>query len=251
MQRYLLSPEQIKEGKVTFWEEEVHHLLHVMRYREGDRVIVGDGERMAYLVEIGLLTPKTGEGKVLYPIIEERELPVQVTLAQGIAKGEKMDLIIQKATELGVYAVLPFFSERTIVKLEGKKEADRRRRWQKIAKEAAEQSHRITIPAIFPSLSFAQLLASVHRFEYAFIPYEKELERSFFSHVETIPSGKSVLIIIGPEGGFTEGEIAAAEREGVIPVSLGRRILRTETAGLVALSAFVHHHEGRGGGSSR
>lgn len=244
MQRYLLPPERIQGNKVSFTAEELHHLLHVMRYREGERVIVGDGIERSFLVEITQLTPKRGEGIILEILQEDRELPVRITLAQALTKGDKMDWIVQKATELGVSSLLPFTSSRTIVKLDRKKEEERLLRWKRIAKEAAEQCHRVKIPDLHPILSYQQLLLQASIFDAAFIPYEQERNRSLFSYVRQIPAGKKVLILIGPEGGFSEDEVEDAMKAGMIPVSLGKRILRTETAGIVALSAFLHHYEG-------
>ncbi|MBE3553518.1 MAG: 16S rRNA (uracil(1498)-N(3))-methyltransferase [Thermicanus sp.] len=243
MQRYLLSKEKIIGEKIFFTEEDLHHILHVMRFQVGDKVIVGDGKERAYLVELTSLSPKKGEGIILEPLYEERELPVKVTLAQGLSKGEKMDWIIQKATELGVFAILPFTSSRTIVKLDKTKEQDRILRWQRIAKEAAEQCHRTYLPQILPPVPYEKLLQMAQGYDFSFIPYEKEGSRSLLPFVEKIPVNRRILVVIGPEGGFSEEEVQRAEKEGIYPVSLGKRILRTETAAIAALSVFVHHYE--------
>ncbi|CCQ94323.1 Ribosomal RNA small subunit methyltransferase E [[Clostridium] ultunense Esp] len=243
MQRYLLSKEKIIEEKIIFTEEDLHHILHVMRFQVGDKVIVGDGQERAYLVELTSLSQKKGEGIILEPLYEERELPVKVTLAQGLAKGEKMDWIIQKATELGVFAILPFTSSRTIVKLDKTKAQERILRWQRIAKEAAEQCHRTHLPQILPPVPYEKLLQMAQGYDFSFIPYEKEGSRSLFPFVERIPVNRRILVVIGPEGGFSEEEVQRAEKAGIYPVSLGKRILRTETAAIVALSVFVHHYE--------
>jgi 16S rRNA (uracil1498-N3)-methyltransferase len=243
VQRYFLPPSQIHEEEVIFTGDELHHITKVMRFSAGDQVIACDGLGKDVIVEFSSLSGKEARGKIIKVLEENRELPVEITLAQGLPKGDKMDLIVQKATEMGVVRIIPFISSRTIVKLDDKKEAIRLARWQKIAKEAAEQSHRSRIPEISEVIHFNDLVTRFGEFDQSLLAYELSHENNFKDLIAGLGKGAKVLIIIGPEGGFAESEAELAGRHGIHSLSLGRRILRTETAGIVALSFFVYHFE--------
>lgn len=229
--------------QVTFTGDEHHHITRVMRYEEGDQVIACDGQGRVVLVELFSFSKDEVVGTIIEELQEVRELPVKITLAQGLAKGEKMDLIVQKATELGVSKIIPFTSSRTIVKLNDKKESNRLSRWYKIAKEAAEQSHRSFIPQIADVHSYAQLLNIGQEYDFAFIAYEQEGDQTLHHYLQSVQVGSNILVVIGPEGGFAKEEVASAVQKGFHSISLGRRILRTETAGIVALANIGYHFE--------
>ncbi len=243
MQRYFVPSDQMNETAIFVTGEDVNHMVKVMRFRAGEQVICCNGEGRDVLAEIAEITSNHVELKVIQELADSRELPLQVTIAQGLPKGDKMDWIIQKGTELGAFSFWPFTSRYTVVKLDEKKEKKRVERWGKIAKEAAEQSHRSKIPAISSPLGWRELLAKSGSFDYALFAYEKEVETPFSQALQGIPKGASLLLVIGPEGGFAEEEAREAEEAGMKRVSLGRRILRTETASLYGLSCISYEFE--------
>ena len=247
MQRYFVPGEQFTDTNVTIAGDDAHHLLKVMRVKTGDRFICCDGAGRDVLAE----AIELGKDAVVASIVErlngDNEPPVQVWIAQGLPKGDKMETVIQKNTEIGAARFVPFVSERTIVQYDGKKEAKRLERWRKIAKEAAEQSHRSRIPAIDEASGWKRLLQLIPQADAAFIAYERE--RGFTlkqalkrmrDRTGTERAPGSVLLVIGPEGGFTEREVAEAEAAGCVPVSLGKTILRTETAAMVGLTCILY-----------
>jgi 16S rRNA (uracil1498-N3)-methyltransferase len=174
----------------------------------------------------------------------DRELPIHVSLAQGIPKGDKMDWVIQKGTELGANEFVPFTSSRTIVQLDAKKETKRLERWGKIAKESAEQAHRSIVPQFTSVKSWKQLMAYNNQFDLVLLGYENESSRTIHQALEDLPEdAKRILLIIGPEGGFSSSEVDDAMEAGIQVVMLGKRILRTETAGLYGLSSISYYFE--------
>ncbi|MGB8953908.1 MAG: 16S rRNA (uracil(1498)-N(3))-methyltransferase [Tumebacillaceae bacterium] len=247
MQRYFVTPEAIQGDRVTITGDDVKHIVRVLRMEAGDEVIVCDGTGRAFHTELTEL----GDGAVTARIVEELsaqpESPVKITLAQGLPKGDKMDLIIQKGTETGITRFLPLSMSRCIVQYDDKKEQKRRERWQKIAKEAAEQSHRNIVPDVASGMTFKQLMNGLERFDLVLVPYEMEKARGLRDVLEEHPEARQVCVVIGPEGGIAEEEIEMALRAGAVPVTLGPRILRTETAGLF-VAACVAYHTGEMGG---
>jgi 16S rRNA (uracil1498-N3)-methyltransferase len=243
MQRYFVDPSQMDEQYVVITGDDVNHIVKVMRSRIGDEVICCNGEGRDVRGAIESFEGDAVRVRILEEGLPNRELPVQVTIAQGLPKGDKMELVIQKGTELGAFSFCAFTSSRTVVKLDDKKEKKRIERWQKIAKEAAEQSHRSHVPTIENVLSWRELLASASRFHYALFAYEKEETVTLRQALTEVQPGASILLVIGPEGGFDEKEVAEAEAAGFVSVSLGRRILRAETAPLYALSCVSYQFE--------
>ena len=246
MQQFFVEPFQIREGTVYLEGADVNHMKNVLRMRPGEKVRVSDGQGKSYLCCV------TGyeEGKAVLELLnkfeENTELPSRVCLFQGLPKGDKMDWIVQKAVELGAYSVIPFPARRSVVKLDEKKAKKRQERWQAVAKGAAEQSGRGMIPAVHMAPGFREALQIADTLDIVLIPYE--LEKGMAGTVRTIENispGQSVGIFIGPEGGFEEEEVRLAIEHGAVPVSLGKRILRTETAGLTALSILMYHLESK------
>lgn len=221
--------------------EDEKHIKTVLRAREGEEITLCDGMGMDYQCRILSL-----ERGVLAEIISkmpcETEPKTKITLYQGLPKADKMEWIIQKCVELGVDRIVAVSTERAIVKLD-KKEGKKLERWQKIAEAAAKQSGRGKIPEICQRvLKFSEAVTEAAELDGALIPYEKEQERGLRQFVRGF-SGESVGIFIGPEGGFSEEEIALAEESGVLPVTLGKRILRTETAGMVTTALLLYELE--------
>ncbi|AMA72332.1 MULTISPECIES: 16S rRNA (uracil(1498)-N(3))-methyltransferase [Aneurinibacillus] len=243
MQRYFVNPSQMNEQYVTIVGDDVNHIAKVMRFRSGDEIICCNGQGRDVRGVIEEIQPNAVRVRILREEGPNRELPVQVTIAQGLVKGDKMEVVIQKGTELGAFSFCAFTSMRTVVKLDEKKERRRLERWQKIAKEAAEQSHRSHVPIIENVLTWRELLASASRFHYALFAYEKEETVTLHRVLAEAAPGSKILIVIGPEGGFDEKEVAEAEAAGFLCVSLGRRILRAETAPLYALSCVSYQFE--------
>lgn len=175
-----------------------------------------------------------------------RELPSKIYLFQGLPKGDKMELIIQKAVELGVYEIIPVATKRAVVKLDAKKAEAKQKRWQSIAESAAKQSRRNIIPHIHEVVKFGQAVDYAKNLDITLIPYELAEDMEKTKQIfETIQPGQSIGIFIGPEGGFDESEIVLAQENGISPITLGKRILRTETAGMAVLSVLMFQLEGR------
>lgn len=253
MQRYFVSVEQFKENTVEINGEDARHISKVMRGKVGDKIIVSDGLSREALVELDSLE----QGLVTATIVEQldmlQEAQVKVTVAQSLPKGDKMETVIQKCTEIGAVSFVPFLSERTIVQYDSKKEEKRLDRWRKICKEAAEQSHRNIVPTVESSLTWSQLMKSFAQYDAVFFCYEKEhglqlrdAVTPLIQHV-AVGSTPTILLVVGPEGGFSEEECRKAEEAGATSVGLGRRILRCETAGMVALSCILYDFGEMGG----
>jgi 16S rRNA (uracil1498-N3)-methyltransferase len=247
MQRYFVEPDLFTDDEITITGDDVHHIVNVMRAKEGEQILVSDGAGRTSRVRLTALTPKEVKGQVVEMLTEQTEMPVRITIGQGLPKGEKMEWILQKGTELGAYSFFPFTSERTIVKLDAKKEAKKLERWRKIIKEAAEQSHRAVLPQLLPPASFRELLKQTQPYTHCAIAYEKEDGASLHQLLEMMKPEDSLLILVGPEGGFSVEEVALAQAEGFFPVSLGPRILRTETASQYILSAASYQFEQKRG----
>ena len=231
MQRYFAS--LIDKEHVKLEPEDEHHLLHVMRMRQGDEIeVVADG--VLYLCNIGSTNPLT-----IYAVHEieaDVELNVDVTLLFALTKGDRTDLVVQKATELGVKRIALIQSERTVVRYEEKDIAKKCARYQKIMKEASEQSHRLIVPEMMGIFNLKKLPKEVFS-DLNYVGYEKDASdvNGMFANFD---KKKSITILIGPEGGFSEEEINNLVKQGFIRTSLGKRILRAETAAMYALSVI-------------
>jgi 16S rRNA (uracil1498-N3)-methyltransferase len=250
MQRYFLRPDQFQGQIVTIEGDDAHHLQRVMRAELGDEVICSNGADREALVRLTSLDKGTVTGQAVQELMMAAEPAAQVWIAQSLPKGDKMEIVIQKGTEIGAARFLPFLSERTVVQYDAKKEAKRTERWQKIAKEAAEQAHRNRVPDIDAVLTWKQLLKQAEQVDAAWICYEKEDGKQLRTAIQDALADEkktTFLFAVGPEGGFTEQEIQQAEAAGFISVSLGKRILRTETAGMVGLTCLLYELGEMGG----
>ncbi|REE93069.1 16S rRNA (uracil1498-N3)-methyltransferase [Paenibacillus taihuensis] len=255
MQRYFVTPEQLKDDRVVLTGDDAHHVIRVMRMEAGDSIIVSDGKSRVAEAVIRTLSPGNVEADISEWLPVTSEPLWSVTVAQSLPKGDKMEIVIQKGTEIGAVSFVPFQSQRMIVQYDAKKEAKRLERWGKIAKEAAEQAHRSRIPAIEEVATWKELLALVPTFDLALFCYEKEggglgLRDALSSQRARHNWGseeRNILLIVGPEGGFTEREAEEVEEAGAVIVGLGKRILRTETAAMVGLACLMYESGEMGG----
>ena len=249
MHRFFVQPEDISDGMVRIGGSDFNHINRALRLETGEGIIVSSGDGLDHLAEIR----EFRDNEVIVVIKEsyrnKNEPELQVTLAQAIPKKGNMELIIQKCTELGIRRIIPLFTERTIVKLDEKKQEKRRERWQKIAEEAAKQSRRGIIPYIDNFYRLQELVDIFAEFDIVLIPWEEEEENGLRGALEKVDLKEKsrILIIIGPEGGFSAGEVEDVRKTGGISVSLGPRILRTETAGFVTLTALLYQAGELGG----
>ncbi|WP_088102525.1 16S rRNA (uracil(1498)-N(3))-methyltransferase [Halalkalibacter urbisdiaboli] len=247
MQRYFVEPEAMTEDTVTITGDDVKHIVRVMRMKEGDEIICSDNNSKTVRCTLQLLGEEQVTAKIVEILHPHTELPISVTIAQGLPKGDKLDFIIQKGTELGATSFVPFSASRSVVKWEEKKARKKIERLEKIAKEAAEQSYRERIPTIQPAMTFSSLVEQVSSFSSCLVAYEesgKSGERSqLVQCLRNLKVGDSLLIVIGPEGGLTEQEIEQLEEAGAKLAGFGPRILRTETASLYVLSTVSYHFE--------
>ncbi len=243
MRRFFVEEKDIKENQVTIKGDEARHIARVYRLKEKDKIKVFTGKGREYLTEIIQASKKEVTGRILKESRLDTEPPIEITLIQGIPKSSKMDFIVQKATELGIKRIIPVTTQRTIVKLDREKAKARQVRWQRIATEAAKQSGRAMVPEVFEVISFTQSLENISREGLNLIPWEEEETTSLKEVLKRsrIPDpGSKITVFIGPEGGFASEEIKAAKEKGALPVSLGPRLLRTETAGLVTLAMILY-----------
>ena len=246
MQRFFVEPHQIDEEahQIHITGSDVNHISNVLRMKTGEELWISDGSKYEYRCTIESFEPDEVLLHIVYSQEPEYELPCRIYLFQGLPKADKMELIIQKAVELGAYEIIPVETKRCVVKLDGKKSAKKTARWQQIAESAAKQSKRMLIPNVHEVLTFREALKYAESMDIRLVPYE--LARGMQETKEIlaeIEPGQSVGIFIGPEGGFEEKEIEAAIEGGAKPITLGRRILRTETAGLAILSVLMFQLE--------
>jgi 16S rRNA (uracil1498-N3)-methyltransferase len=232
--RFFISPEQVRDQCITISGEDVHHIMRVLRMKTGDELLLCDNKGTEYSVKIAQVNHAEITTEVKARSQREIRYPL-ITLGQGLPKSDKMDWIVQKATELGVAGVVPLVTERTIVKI--KDEEKRVSRWRKICREAAMQSNRPDIPAVDHIRSFSDFLRTLspEPRTLLLLPWEEGTEpiKNVLQHALDM---KRVIVLIGPEGGFSEAEARTAKNSGFKPVSLGPNILRTETAAIAALS---------------
>ena len=230
-------------NRITIIGDDVKHIKNVLRMSCGDNIIICDGCKMDYEACIESIE----KDKIVTSIIATKpsntEPPIDVTLFQGLPKSDKMDLIIQKCVELGIKTIVPVITERSVVKISSQKDAeDKLTRWRRICLEASKQCDRGIIPEIKSPIKFNKALEEVKNFSINLIPYENEKTYKLNESLHAFKGeNPSVSIFIGPEGGFSDEEIKLARLKGINSVSLGPRILRTETAGIVVLSIIMNN----------
>ncbi len=244
MQHFFVTPSQVGETDIYIEGSDVNHMKNVLRMRYGEELTVSDGDNLKYRCAV----ERYEEGRAVLKILErmqsDTELSSRIYLFQGLPKQDKMELIIQKAVELGVYQIIPVSTSRCVVKLDEKKAVKKAERWRQIAVSAAKQAGRGYIPEVVPVIAYQEALAQAKKLDVILIPYELERGmRETRKIIEAIKPGQSIAVFIGPEGGFEKEEVEQALGCGARAVTLGRRILRTETAGLTALSVLMFHLE--------
>lgn len=245
MYQFFVEPSQIQETRIVITGSDVNHIKNVLRMKAGEEIAVRNGiDDKEYLCGIEEFT----EEEIICSLRSVKEagaeLPSKIYLFQGLPKADKMEFIIQKAVELGVYEIIPVAAGRSVVKLDEKKAKSRVSRWQGIAEAAAKQSKRSIIPEIKNVMSMKEAIAYADLADIKLIPYELAQNMAKTRKIiDAAKPGESIAVFIGPEGGFEEKEIADAIENGIEPITLGRRILRTETAGLTVLSWLMYHFE--------
>lgn len=244
MHHFFVTPEQVKEERIYIEGSDVNHIKNVLRMKIGEELQISDGNNKKYICEIETMTQEEVCVKVLEEQAADTELPSRIYLFQGLPKSDKMEFIVQKAVELGVYEIIPVATKRAVVKLDPKKAAKKVERWNSIAEGGAKQSGRIVIPKVNQVMNYKEALAYAKELDVVMIPYElAEGMPETKAFIEKIQPGQSVGIFIGPEGGFETEEVEQAIESGAAPITLGKRILRTETAGLTTLSILMYHLE--------
>lgn len=241
MHRFYVNPAQIAGNTILIKGSDVNHIKNVLRGKPGDEIIICNGQGK----DCYCIINRISDGEISAEVQSEKdtgtELRARITLYQGLPKKDKMELIVQKAVELGVYDIVPVMTKRAVVKLEDKKKEEKKlERWQAIAEEAAKQSGRGIIPIIRPVQSFKEAISNAKLLGQGIIPYENATGmQNTKQKLESLKTQESIGVFIGPEGGFEETEIELAISAGIHPITLGKRILRTETAGLAILSMLV------------
>lgn len=245
MHWFYTDDSRIKDGWIYLNADKIKHIKNVLRMKTGERLILCDKEGKDYLCEISILNDEV-KAKILSVGNSDSELPVKITLFQGLPKKDKMELIIQKAVELGACSIVPVKMKRCVAKIEDAgKEAKKLARWQSIAASAAEQSQRGIIPKVHPVMDYKEAVKYAEKnLSYNLFPYEQAKGmKDSHKFIKEASQKESVGIFIGPEGGFDDGEAGLAKDSGFNVISLGKRILRTETAGLAVLSILMFEIE--------
>ena len=247
MYHFFVDSSAIGEEKVRITGADLNHMKNVLRMKPGEAVLISDGTGKDYNCQVETYTEGEGILGILSENEDSRELHSRIWLFQGLPKSDKMEVIIQKAVELGAAGVIPVATRNAVVKLDAKKAESKVRRWQAIAESAAKQSKRSYIPQVGAVMSLKEAFSYIEeqKFDLCMIPYELEKGMDGTKQVlSRLASGQQIAVFIGPEGGFDEEEIRLALEKNVIPVSLGKRILRTETAGPAILALLMMKFEG-------
>jgi len=241
MHRFYVEQDLIRDNYISIIGSDVNHIKNVLRLRQGDEIVICNGQGKDYYCIINEVSDNEVVAAIDAVKDTAAELKSRIALFQGLPKKDKFELIIQKAVELGAAEIVPVMTGRVVVKLEDKKKEEKKlQRWQAIAMEAAKQSGRGIIPAVRSVHSFFDAIKALSRMELALIPYEKATDISITRELlGKIADYSRIGVFIGPEGGFEEEEIKLAMEHNIKPITLGRRILRTETAGLAILSMMM------------
>jgi len=241
MHRFYIPPSTWNIDSLALDEAETHHAIDVLRMNPGDKAVVFNGRGVEATVEIASISRKT---VTLRKLIQGKSAPIacQITLAQAVPKGKAMDLIVQKAVELGVSAICPLLSERTVIQVDDDDAPRKQQKWQAVAIEAAKQCGQNWLPRVDPPLTLKEFFASSARFDLMLIaslqPDAMHLKALLAESAGKKP--KSILVLIGPEGDFTPAEIALAKSHGCRPITLGPIVLRTETAAIYSLAVLSY-----------
>lgn len=245
MQRYYVPKENWQKEYIRLPAEDAHHVQRVMRQKVGDKLICNHPDGKAATCIISQITDQEVYVQIEEWLEEDTELPIDVTIVQGLPKGNKLELIFQKGTELGVHDFYLYEADRSVAKWDHKKASNRLKRYDKIIKEATEQCHRSYKPVVHAPKTLTDITNGTY--DHIIFAYEEEAKNksyhSFADVLNDVKVGQKILFIVGPEGGFSEKEVILLKGLGAKPVRLGKRILRTETASLYALASISYHFE--------
>ena len=243
MYQFFIEEENAAEDFVTIEGSDVNHIKNVLRMKPGEKIRVCTRNGQNYFCSISDITESFVRADILEKEAESTELPCGIYLFQGLPKNDKMEWIIQKTVELGVYEVIPVAMKNCVVKLDEKKAAKKLQRWQAIAESAAKQSKRTVIPTVKQPVTFREALKIASELDITLVPYENERGMDATREIMgQLKAGQTIGVVVGPEGGFAPEEIALVDEHATMHrISLGRRILRTETAGLAALAMLVYN----------
>ncbi|MGN0383340.1 MAG: 16S rRNA (uracil(1498)-N(3))-methyltransferase [Eubacterium sp.] len=240
MYRFFVDNAAIREENIVIRGKDVNHIVNVLRMKTGENILISNGHDKDYECVIESISAHEVIARIIDVHGAMTELPSKIYLFQGIPKSDKMELIIQKAVELGVYEVIPVSTKRSIVKLDEKKAEAKVKRWNLISESAAKQSKRIIIPSVNRVMNFEEALNYAKSIDMVIIPYEEAQNMAYTKSIlSAVKGGTSIGIFIGPEGGFAPEEVEAAKNMGAFEITLGKRILRTETAGMTVLSILM------------
>ena len=244
MYHFFAEHENISDDYIDIRGGDVNHIKNVIRLKAGDEVLISSGDNYDYLCSIERISDDVVTAKIIETREKMNELPVKVYLFQGLPKADKMELIIQKMVELVVYEIVPVSMKRSVVRLDEKKARTKTTRWNAISESAAKQSKRSIIPHVSEVLSFKQALEKAKELDVLLLPYECAEGMAYTRMVVSkIKPGQSVGIFIGPEGGFDGDELKLASEAECNIITLGKRILRTETAGMMLMSVIMYNME--------
>ena len=220
-----------------------NHVKNVLRMKKGEQFLVSQGG-VSHLCELEDYQNDSVVAKILEENYQDTSLPIEIYLFQGLPKADKLELIIQKTVELGVHSIIPVEMKRSIVKLDEKKKDGKTARWQAIAESASKQSKRTTIPTVETAISYSKVLEMAKDLDMLIVPYEsKNGMQDTLDALQSIKAGMKIGVLIGPEGGFEDSEISSAQEIGAKIISLGKRILRTETASITTVAMLMLHAE--------
>lgn len=242
MYQFFVEPSQINGKYITIKGSDVNHIKNVLRMEPGEELAISNGvDGKEYRCGIVSLDQDGVLCELRFIKEDSVELPAKIHLFQGLPKADKMEWIVQKAVELGAYEIIPVATGRSIVKLDAKKAKAKTERWNGIAEAAAKQSKRAIIPKVIQVMSFREAVNYAASMDLKCIPYEMaEGMNATKNLLSSVATHQDIAVFIGPEGGFEEKEIQEAQKSGILPISLGKRILRTETAGLTMLSWLMY-----------
>lgn len=244
MYHFFSEHQNIHDSYIDITGSDVNHIKNVLRLKMGDSLFISSGDNVDYTCHITQIEESYIRADIDFAEESGRELPSKIYLFQGLPKADKMELIVQKAVELGAFEIIPVAMKRSVVKLDAKKAEAKVKRWNAIAESAAKQSKRSIIPKVSEVLTFQQALEKAKACEVKLLPYEcaEGMEKTK-RLIGALKPGQSVAVFIGPEGGFDLSELEAAEGAECEVITLGKRILRTETAGMMLLSVLMYHFE--------
>lgn len=244
MYRFFVNENQILQDTICITGTDVNHIKNVLRMKPGEPILISDGQDREYTCVLEVITDDEIKAKIEDVDGPTRELPIKVTLFQALPKGDKMETVIQKMVELGVYEIVPVSTKRCIVKLDEKKAVAKTKRWNSIAESAAKQSKRGIIPQVSMPMTYKTALKKAKEMDMILIPYEEAKNMAHTREViSNIKPGMTVGVFIGPEGGFASEEVQQAIDAGAYDITLGKRILRTETAGMTIMAVMMFMNE--------